>query len=595
MKIEKIRIKNFKSIIDSGDIYLESDMTILAGKNESGKTNILEALEAFNKTIKFNFEYTSLLFPKQETIIAITFVLLREEVLWFSKRTKLLIENLPDFLKVTITKSNGQVYKIDEDSQIILGFNNSHFIYDDLVGVPNAINKQVEELNSIYEKATNAKLYFPVLKNGEKFLNYLRSHKRNSLPESLIKSRYLTTYNTIFSTIDGAASTYVSYILKWGVLIDMLPHFIFFKSFDNLLPDEFLIKDGLQNKIGQFVTKQLGLSVLTFITSDDRNKIKAKTKLNKELEGHYLKNWSQDKAYVQIEYDGEKATVWIIEDGEFFRPSQRSKGKQGHLSFFFSIEADFQEGNTNIILIDEPGFYLHAKAQVDIYNKLIEISKKGQIVFTTHSPYLMNSEEIHRIRLVKKENIEIGTIVDGGLIFKSDKETLTPIFTAIGIGLNQGIVSLDKKYNIVVEGLSDYFYLNIFKRVFNLENINFISGGGSGNMGNMGAILSGWGTEVLYLFDKDQGGEDGIKKLKKWSIDSQHILDVYAENQAIEDMFSKNDFLKYLIKDESIITDFSNSDYVKFHKIKKVIVSKQFYNKFNIQMSKKILKVIFML
>ena len=48
MKIEKFRIKNYKSIIDSGDCYLTDDVTILAGKNESGKTSILEALEDFN-------------------------------------------------------------------------------------------------------------------------------------------------------------------------------------------------------------------------------------------------------------------------------------------------------------------------------------------------------------------------------------------------------------------------------------------------------------------------------------------------------------------------------------------------------------------
>ncbi len=48
MKIKKFRIKNYKSIVDSGDCYLEEDLTILAGKNESGKTSILEALADFN-------------------------------------------------------------------------------------------------------------------------------------------------------------------------------------------------------------------------------------------------------------------------------------------------------------------------------------------------------------------------------------------------------------------------------------------------------------------------------------------------------------------------------------------------------------------
>ena len=49
MKIKSFRIKNYRSIEDSGICYLSGDnVTILAGKNESGKTSILEALEDFD-------------------------------------------------------------------------------------------------------------------------------------------------------------------------------------------------------------------------------------------------------------------------------------------------------------------------------------------------------------------------------------------------------------------------------------------------------------------------------------------------------------------------------------------------------------------
>ena len=51
MKLTKFRIQNFKSIIDSGYCTFASDLTILVGKNESGKTATLEALKYFNKDI----------------------------------------------------------------------------------------------------------------------------------------------------------------------------------------------------------------------------------------------------------------------------------------------------------------------------------------------------------------------------------------------------------------------------------------------------------------------------------------------------------------------------------------------------------------
>ena len=50
MKLIKFRIQNYKSIRDSGWCYLASDITILAGQNESGKTAVLEALRDFDKT-----------------------------------------------------------------------------------------------------------------------------------------------------------------------------------------------------------------------------------------------------------------------------------------------------------------------------------------------------------------------------------------------------------------------------------------------------------------------------------------------------------------------------------------------------------------
>ncbi|WHP39119.1 MAG: AAA family ATPase [Mollicutes bacterium] len=45
--LKTIRIKNFRSIQDSGEISLTSGITILVGQNESGKTSILEAINYF--------------------------------------------------------------------------------------------------------------------------------------------------------------------------------------------------------------------------------------------------------------------------------------------------------------------------------------------------------------------------------------------------------------------------------------------------------------------------------------------------------------------------------------------------------------------
>ena len=49
MKLKSFRIFRYKSIVDSGECTLSSDFTILIGKNESGKTAILEALRDFDR------------------------------------------------------------------------------------------------------------------------------------------------------------------------------------------------------------------------------------------------------------------------------------------------------------------------------------------------------------------------------------------------------------------------------------------------------------------------------------------------------------------------------------------------------------------
>jgi predicted ATP-dependent endonuclease of OLD family len=74
MKIEKIRIKNYKSIIDSKDCYLTETITILAGKNESGKSSILEALEDFDSEKEIREDAISIL-TEEKPEIAITFLL----------------------------------------------------------------------------------------------------------------------------------------------------------------------------------------------------------------------------------------------------------------------------------------------------------------------------------------------------------------------------------------------------------------------------------------------------------------------------------------------------------------------------------------
>jgi len=216
------------------------------------------------------------------------------------------------------------------------------------------------------------------------------------------------------------------------------------------------------------------------------------------------------------------------------------------LAFYIRVTARSLEDKWNIILIDEPGLFLHAKAQKDILQKLEECSEKNQIIYTTHSPYLISPETLSRVRLVTKSEKD-GTKI-GKITAKADKETLTPILTAIGDDLSAGI-RVDKKNSIIVEGYSDYLWLLAFKKLLEIKDeIYIIPAVGADSLVHVGSILFGWGLDPIFVLDNDNKGRQVSKKLKeKLSISEKRII-LLPENKegAIENLFSERDFQKHI-------------------------------------------------
>ena len=135
--------------------------------------------------------------------------------------------------------------------------------------------------------------------------------------------------------------------------------------------------------------------------------------VNTEFSEIFKKYWTQDDISLKYQQDGEVVDFWIDEKGVSYRPSQRSQGQQWYLSFYINIVACLAEDRQNVILIDEPGLYLHARAQKDALHVLkSHVSTPGwPIIFSTHSPYLINVDDLENVRLVEKT--EDGTIILG--------------------------------------------------------------------------------------------------------------------------------------------------------------------------------------
>ena len=83
---------------------------------------------------------------------------------------------------------------------------------------------------------------------------------------------------------------------------------------------------------------------------------------------------------------------------------ERSRGFKWFFSFYMTFAADTQGGSAEnaILLLDEPGLYLHAMSQADLLRHF-EDDFKNQIIYTTHSPFMVPTHNLDAIRTVNIE------------------------------------------------------------------------------------------------------------------------------------------------------------------------------------------------
>jgi len=582
MIIKKFRVKNYKSIVDSGDCYLEDNLTIFAGKNECGKTSLLEALESFNVEDTINETAKPLSNGELIPEIIVTFTAFAEEINEYFEDYGI-EKRVVDSVDIEITKKFPWKYSVLEKTNVLMELGSSNYS-DDVDELQSNIKRNYDSIVNIHNRYLSQnghsifKIDFSSLitfkTNLENYTHNFKTTYISQVLDTTLRSKMLVLLNSIDTDLIKLINNDRD---NWHGLFNLIPNFILFRSFEDNIPNTVSFKELRENQFIKDLEEISDLDINLILSKDNRKNQKHKEILNLNFNTEYAQYWSQDNTTLKIEWDSDTLYLWIIEEDEWFEPTQRSKGKQWHISFYTRISARASEEKVNIILIDEPGMFLHASAQNDIYNRLLANSEDAQIVFTTHSPYLINSKELHRVRLVLKHDTKKGTEVLNKVHAKADKETLTPIITAIGVELNQGIQNIQQVNNVVVEGPADVFYLNAISNILEINDYNFIFGGGAGNIGSIGTILNGWGCNVVYLFDNDQGKLDGEKKLKKtWLVKKELILSISNSAGAIEDLFEKDDFINIILNNPETSFEESNSLFLKKLAIDKVLLAKQF-------------------
>ncbi len=172
-----------------------------------------------------------------------------------------------------------------------------------------------------------------------------------------------------------------------------------------------------------------------------------------------LNQYFQERKY-KVEYDTDGQFLQILIWDEK-RPSKinledRSKGFRWYFSFFLVFLVESGEMHRNaILLLDEPGIHLHLQAQFNLINFFQKLKETNQIIYTTHSPFLIDENHLEQVRSVYEDENGITHITDNNLI--PDKKSIFPLQAALSYKTSQVIYQGLKQ--LLVEGDSDYNYI----------------------------------------------------------------------------------------------------------------------------------------
>jgi len=248
----------------------------------------------------------------------------------------------------------------------------------------------------------------------------------------------------------------------------------------------------------------------------------ASSKLTKE----FANWWRQGNYKFRLDADGDYFRIWVSDEvrTEEIQLERRSTGLQWFLSFFlvFLVESEGEHEGA-VLLLDEAGLTLHPMAQKDLVSFFEGLSENNQIIHTTHSPFLVDTNNVDRVKVVYS-NAEGHTVVSSNLREaddKSNEKSIYPVHAALGLSVSD--ILMNGCQPVVVEGASDQYYLNAIKlwlikkgEIKPNHEILFIPAGGckSKSIKAIASILSSKHNDLPYvLLDSDKIGESARKDL----------------------------------------------------------------------------------
>ena len=293
-----------------------------------------------------------------------------------------------------------------------------------------------------------------------------------------------------------------------------------------------------------------------------------------------MKYWSQN-THLQMQFDVRQGlpgdpegmqtgtNIW----GEVFDAVRQASTSLGTRSagfvWFFSFLAWYAaEKNRDmslVLLLDEPGLSLHGKAQADLlryFESEIVTNPRHQLLYTTHSPFMVDAQHFDRVRIVQDRGIDTDKSLprdeDGTKVFtdvlEAGPDSLFPLQGALGYEIHQSLFIGPN--SLIVEGASDFLYLQTLSGVLDSQNRVGLDGrwtitpvGGADRVPAFAALIGAQKElNVATLIDFQKSHRQMIENLYKRKLLRQsHVLtfaDFTGQDEAdIEDMFDENFYL----------------------------------------------------
>ena len=580
MKLLTVHVTNFRSAEDSEEFEV-GPVTCLVGKNESGKSAILLALAALNP-----HEATPAIFDKERDYP-------RRSLTQYDQKHK-------DGEAVAITTT----WRLEQtEIEAVAAAVGDGAMTSDIVTVSRRYGHKAEVNASLDFEPALERLYSKFALDAPE-RSVLKSVRTTSelikalpkLPSPTAKHQELQDYVAAKGTVTAQVSSLV---------MKMLPTFMYFSSYDRmdgaiqleqtnaLIASGEIAQDEYRGArlFGEFLD-YAGVSIHEIATVTTYETFNAKLQAaSNNITDQILEYWTQNSdlnVVVRVEQARPNDPA-PLNDGTIARArihnllhrvdtpfSERSAGFVWFFSFLVKFAQVKDEESPVVLLLDEPGLTLHGKAQADLLRFFKEkLAPHHQIVYSTHSPFMVPAGDLASVRIVQDQveikgtrRLPLGTKVRDDVLTR-DPDTLFPLQGALGYEISQSLFV--GKNTLLVEGPSDILYIQALSEALHSQRRTELDprwtlcpAGGIDKIQPFLALFSGNDLHVAVLSDQATGDKRKVENMKRSEVlrmgHFHTVADFLGRQEAdIEDIFYPDVFVTilngcYELKDANKLT-----------------------------------------